>query len=897
MDSKTLPSYRKLLIVLVTAIAASMIGCAKVPNPTTGPEPHASEEVGQQPTATATAEAEPATEREDGDLAPKGIPRETFYAPFPLSITLDGDLSDWENVPHVIVPESAAPGSTIPSITFAAAADEEFLYLMGNVVDDNIVSGQHGDTYWNEDSIEFYLNSTGNHQLTTYEPGVAQLTLPPLNADLPPEDAILSGVQGDTIDARVHTFLTDTGYAVEVAAPLDNDVWDIAPEHGATIGFQVHLNSASSADRDGKLIWSIFDKGDTSYQNPSVFGSLIFFEIGQVVIAEATATPPPLATATNIPIEADAVYRNPDAPIEDRVEDLLARMTLAEKIGQMTLVEKNSLKEVDLIGYYIGGLLSGGGGYPTPNTAENWAEMVDGYQEIAMQTRLGIPIIYGVDAVHGHNNVYGATIFPHNIGLGAASDPELMERIGQVTAKEMIATGIYWDYAPVMAVVQDIRWGRTYESYGENTDLVVTLSTAYMRGLQGESLTEPNTVLATPKHFIGDGATGWGTSTTGDYMIDQGVAQIDEDTLRALHLPPYISAIEQGALSIMASYSSWNEMKMHAEQYLLTDVLKDELGFDGFIVSDWAGIDQISPDDYYNAVVVATNAGIDMNMVPYDYVRYIETLTEAVENGDVSEERIDDAVRSILRVKFALGLFEQPFSDPSLLASVGSDEHRAVAREAVSKSLVLLKNDGGALPLAKDAPMILVAGAAGNIGTQSGGWTIEWQGKVGDITPGTTILEGVQVAVSSDTEVIFDPFARFDDVPAGTMEPTCIAVVGETPYAEGIGDSPDLALSEKDLGITTRLRERCETLIVVLISGRPLIITEQIATWDAVVAAWLPGTEGGGVTDVLFGDQPFTGKLPFTWPRSIDQLPFDFEALPPGNVLFPFGYGLEYDLP
>jgi beta-glucosidase len=286
-----------------------------------------------------------------------------------------------------------------------------------------------------------------------------------------------------------------------------------------------------------------------------------------------------------------------------------------------------------------------------------------------------------------------------------------------------------------------------------------------------------------------------------------------------------------------------------------------------------------------------------MNMVPYDYVRYIDTLTEAVENGDVSEERIDDAVRRILRVKFEMGLFEQPYSDPELLETVGSEEHRAIAREAVSKSLVLLKNQGNILPLDKDIPMLLVAGAADDLGLQSGGWTIEWQGTLGTNTVGTTILDGIEAAVSPDTEVLYDPYGRFSALPEGTRSPMCIGVFGEPTYAEGLGDSANLSFPDRDRYTMNRLRPLCDKLVVILLSGRPLIITDYINSWDAVVAAWLPGTEGDGIADVLFGDKPFTGKLPFTWPRSVDQLPFDFETLQPGEALFPFGYGLEYDTP
>ena len=362
------------------------------------------------------------------------------------------------------------------------------------------------------------------------------------------------------------------------------------------------------------------------------------------------------------------------------------------------------------------------------------------------------------------------------------------------------------------------------------------------------------------------------------YQLDQGDAQIDEATLRAVHLAPYQAAIDAGAQSIMVSYSSWNGEKMHGNRALLTDVLKGELGFDGFVVSDWQGIDQI-PGKYNSDVVTAINAGIDMVMVPYDYVAFIDTLTQAVEAGDVPMERIDDAVRRILRVKLELGLFDQPPAEPAGLKAIGTEAHRQLAREAVQKSLVLLKNDGRVLPLAKDAPLILVAGqSADDIGRQAGGWTIEWQGKEGDITEGTTILEGIKQAVAADSKVVYNRFGKFDRIK--DKADVGIAVVGELPYAEGVGDSADLTLSDADVAAIQGLREHAEKVVVVLVSGRPMVITEQLPLADAWVAAWLPGTEGQGVADVLFGDAPFTGKLPFSWPRSMDQLPFDFETLP-----------------
>ncbi len=590
--------------------------------------------------------------------------------------------------------------------------------------------------------------------------------------------------------------------------------------------------------------------------------------------------------------ESPPAYLDASLPAEERAQDLLARMSLDEKIGQMTQVEKNSLLPEDVSRYYIGSILSGGGGSPTgDNSPQGWVKMVDGFQAAALETPLAIPLIYGVDAVHGHNNLKGATIFPHNIGLGATNDPELLEKIGGATAEEMLATGIPWDFAPVLAVVQDIRWGRTYESYGENTELVTRLGVAYQNGLQAAGEGDSIFVLATPKHYIGDGGTTWGTSKTDNYKLDQGDTQMDEARLRELFLPPYQAAIEAGAQSVMVSYSSWNGTKMHGHKYLVTDVLKGELGFEGFVVSDWAGIDQVDKD-YYTAVVTSINAGVDMNMVPQSYQRYLTVMKQAVEKGDIPMERIDDAVLRILTVKFKLGLFEKPFADPAYLETVGSEAHRELAREAVAKSLVLLKNENAALPIAKDTSLVFVAGTfANDIGVQCGGWTIEWQGKSGSITAGTTIADAIEATAAG--EVRFNRFGNFESAQKADV---AIVVVGEKPYAEGRGDNANPALSENDIELIQRVREQAEKVVVIIISGRPLVITEALPYADAFVAAWLPGTEGQGVADVLFGDQPFSGKTPFSWPRSVEQLPFDFANLPTEGCaapLFPYGYGLD----
>ncbi len=629
--------------------------------------------------------------------------------------------------------------------------------------------------------------------------------------------------------------------------------------------------------------------------------TISFLVLTLVLLASCSSNSTPVPTVKQTTIQSPTlpapIYPDPSQPVEARVEDLLARMTLEEKIGQMTQVELGSIQPGDISKYYIGSILSGGDGNPKDNNPQGWQDMVKGFQAEALATSLKIPMIYGIDAVHGNAHLYGATVFPHESGVAATHDPVLAEQIGEATAEEMLATGIPWTFSPIVAVPQDIRWGRTYESYSEDTELTTEIGTAYMKGLQtipdGYKPTQGQTLftLATPKHYIGDGGTIWGSSRTDNYMLDQGNVQVDEVTLRKLFLPPYKAAVDAGVMSVMASFSSWRTTKMHAQKYLLTDVLKGELGFKGFVVSDWGGINQVDPD-YYTAVIMAINAGIDMNMVPTDYLTFIGVMKQAVANKDISEERINDAVRRILRVKFELGLFEHPYPDPAYIQTVRSDAHVAIAREAVQESLVLLKNDNAALPIAKNTPKILVAGqGADDIGMMCGGWTISWQGQTGSIDLGTTIINGIKAIVSPETTVEYNSSENFTD-----KAPVGIVVVGEMPYAEGLGDKADLSLSDTDIQTINNMRPMVDKLIVVIISGRPLIITDQLKTADAWVAAWLPGTEGEGVSDVLFGDHPFSGTLPYTWPRSNDQLPIN-ENNSAGKTgcdaaLFPFGYGL-----
>ena len=624
----------------------------------------------------------------------------------------------------------------------------------------------------------------------------------------------------------------------------------------------------------------------------------------------------PIVDATPVATETvdlgPIVYTDPTQPIDVRVEDLLKRMTLAEKIGQMTQVEKDSIEPSDITKYYIGSILSGGGGSPSVNTPQAWYAMVENYQAEALNTRLGIPIIYGVDAVHGHGNLQNATIFPHNIGLGAANNPELVEKIGRATAEEMLATGIPWDFSPVVAVVQDVRWGRTYEGFSENTEIVSSLGAAYIQGMQtiedGDVVSGNQTLftLATPKHFLGDGGTIWGSSRTGDYELDQGNMQVPEEIWRTLYLPPYQSAADAGAMSVMASFSSWKGLKMHAQQDLLTDVLKGELGFDGFVVSDWQAIDQIYPDDFYASVVTSINAGVDMNMVPYDYVNFIETMNQAVEYGDIPESRVDEAVRRILRAKFALGLFENPMPDTKYQNTVRSRDHLDLARQAVRESLVLLKNENNVLPLSKNTSVIYVAGVGANdIGLQSGGWTLDWQGRVGNDNEGTTILSGIRAVADSVSQIEFSGEGDFSGFKNADGDPLIadvgIVVLAEEPYAEGMGDAADISLTDMEFELIDKVSQQSDAVVVVLISGRPRVITDALPLADAWVAAWLPGTEGAGVADVLFGDYPFTGKTAFSWPRSNEQLPINVnnskDKAGCDAPLFPFGYGLSYDEP
>jgi beta-glucosidase len=572
-------------------------------------------------------------------------------------------------------------------------------------------------------------------------------------------------------------------------------------------------------------------------------------------------------------------------------------MTIEEKIGQMTQAEQNALVDVgDIEDLFLGSLLSGGSSDPKAgNSVEAWTDMYDSYQKRAMKTRLGIPLLFGIDAVHGHNNVLGAVIFPHNIGLGCTRNPALVESAARITAEEVRATGINWTFAPCVTVPRDERWGRTYEGFSESPQLVARLGEAAVRGFQQNDLNNPLGVLACAKHFVGDGGTTMGTGNPNrekKRLLDQGDTRLTEAELRRIHLPGYLTAIKAGVGSIMVSYSSWNGVKASGSKRLLTEILKHELGFEGFLISDYRAIGQIT-EDFKKAIEISINAGMDMAMEPTDYRRFITFLRELVDEGRVPMTRIDDAVTRILRVKFAMGLRDKsrsPLADRSLHQTFGSARHRSVARACVRQSLVLLKNEKRTLPISKRIRRIHVAGKnADDLGNQCGGWTIDWQGKSGDITPGgTTILKAIQETVSPTTTVTFAK----DGSGAGGAD-IGVVVVGEMPYAEGRGDREDLALSPEDMNAIRNMKQTGIPVVVVLVSGRPMIISEALDRCDAFVAAWLPGTEGRGVTDILFGDYKPTGKLSFSWPRSMAQLPINLGDAD-YDPLFKYGFGLTF---
>lgn len=597
------------------------------------------------------------------------------------------------------------------------------------------------------------------------------------------------------------------------------------------------------------------------------------------------------------------------ADIRTKVELLLQKMTLAQKIGQLVQTERMAITPEEVKAWHIGSVLSGGGSCPGDNTPADWVEMNDAYWAASMEQdeeHLAIPIIYGIDAIHGNNNVRGATVFPHNIGLGAADDPELMTRIAQVTAREVLACGVDWTFAPCLAVARDAHWGRTYESYSEDPAIVSRYAGPFVRGLQGDL--GDDGVVACVKHWVGDGGTQHG--------IEQGDTRISEGDLRHLHMAAYIPAIEAGALSVMVSFNSWNGDKCHGNGYLVDYVLKQQLGFEGCVISDWDGIDYLS-ESYFEAIAIGVNAGIDMFMISENWKPFIQHLHTHVTRGTVSMQRVDDAVRRILTMKQAFGLFEKPRPAErrwSMDSRFGSKEHREVAREAVRKSLVLLKNENRALPLSREQRILVAGKNADNIGHQCGGFTVAWQGTSGNefVEGGTSIWQGIQSVAAGAT------FSADGSLADPDKHDVAVVVIGEKPYAEGMGDirpEDDIVvqagsqikgklkvlepygttsvladLHPEDLATISRIAAEGIPVVTILVSGRPLVTNQEIAASAAFVAAWLPGSEGQGVADVLFGDFPFTGKLSFSWPRTHEST----VNLGDDNYdpLFAYGHGL-----
>tara|TARA_R110002167_G_scaffold71508_10_gene201799 strand:+ start:8397 stop:10130 length:1734 start_codon:yes stop_codon:yes gene_type:complete len=572
-----------------------------------------------------------------------------------------------------------------------------------------------------------------------------------------------------------------------------------------------------------------------------------------------------------------------DEIIEQKVDSLLKLMTLEEKIGQMSQIRHFEVNaDEDVSAKFIGSIIHTQG--PNPGeTALDWQNRFIALQKKALSTRLGIPMLFAVDAVHGQNTFNGATIFPHNIGLGATQNEKLVEEIAKITAIESQATGFNWVFSPCVAIPFNEKWGRVYEAFSESTELTEKLTKASIKGHQG-NLEDSNTVLATAKHFIGDGAT--------DFGVEGGETSLSAKEINQILLAPYKVAVKENVGAIMASFNTVSGISMHANKALITDTLKVGLNFKGIVVSDWQGYSRFGKNDIINAGVDVVMA-VDGNLVDFQ-----EGLREGVKDSTVSMVRIDDAVKRILRQKYRLGLFENPFPDASLIAKIGSKEHREIAKQAVRESLVLLKNKNNVLPLSKETKKIVVVGEhANNSGLQSGGWTINWQGSYENYNGATTILDGIKKLAKG--EVVYDQEASQNHFDADIA----IIVVGETPYAEFMGDighesnQLQLTLSETHQKYIKTYQEKGVKTVVVLVSGRPLVVTNQIEKSDAFVAAWLLGSEGDGVAEVLFGASNFLGKLPHSWPKSVE----DFNGKYGPNFwdksiepLFPFGFGLKY---
>lgn len=609
----------------------------------------------------------------------------------------------------------------------------------------------------------------------------------------------------------------------------------------------------------------------------------------------------------------------PDPAEEARLDEILARMSLSDKVGQIIMGEIQYVSPRDVRHYRLGAVLNGGGSFPGKDrhaSAADWLALADAYHEASTDRDDGrpvIPVIWGTDAVHGANNVFGATLFPHNIGLGATANPELLALIGAATAREVAATGIYWNFAPTLAVPRNDRWGRTYEGYSEHPDLVAELGAALIEGMQGtigRDFMAPGRVLATAKHFLGDGGTTGG--------VDQGNTEVGEDELAGIHASGYRTALASGTQTVMVSFSSWNGLKIHANPYLLQEVLKGRMGFDGFLIGDWDGHSQV-PGCKASSCPEAFNAGVDMFMAPRHWKGLHRNLLRQVRMGEIPGARLDDAVRRILRVKLRAGLLDAPRPSSRPLAQgndgdaasrsgwIGHPRHRALARRAVRESLVLLKNDGSVLPIAPQSTVLVAGAAAANIPSQLGGWSMTWQGddiENSDFPGSTSILDGMRSAVEGAGGAV--SYRQFDDLGAGltgSLPDVALLVYGEEPYAEFEGDVGTLEFSPRDkshLEAARRLQAAGIRVVSVLLTGRPLAVPDEIEASDAFVVAWLPGSEGAGVADVLIADadgQPhfnFRGRLPFSWPQTPDQA-VNNPGDEPYRPAYPLDFGLRYE--
>ncbi|MBR7833454.1 glycoside hydrolase family 3 C-terminal domain-containing protein [Actinospica durhamensis] len=743
------------------------------------------------------------------------------------------------------------------------------------------------------------------------------------NGEFDVDQFAIYGINTGTLGAHVSTaqavYAVDPGGTATVGVTLTTDGGK-ALDHDVTVGYALGGDSATASAGTDYTDTS----GTLTFPSGSASGSTQSFTVQTLpnTPASTAKTIPIQLTPTGADVTADdpvvvinahgLPYLDSSLPIATRVADLLSRMTLADKIGQMTQAERGDLvHQSDITTAALGSVLSGGGSTPTPNTPAAWADMIDAFQARAQATPLQIPLIYGEDSVHGDNNLVGATVFPQNIGLGATRDPALVEQDGEITATETRATGVTWTFAPCVCVARDERWGRTYESFGEDPALVDQMETI-IDGLQGDgALSKDTSVLATAKHFAGDGGTTYGSSTTGTYELDQGVTTVTQNQLQALYLEPFQTAVQQhGVGAVMPSYSSLQivgqdtaPIKMSARADMITGVLKQQYGFTGFVISDWQAINQLGPD-YETDIETAINAGLDMIMVPDQYTTFESDLTDLVNKGLVAESRIDDAVSRILTQKFRLGLFEQPYADRTNASTIGDAAHRAVARQAAAESQVLLKNavstTGGtaALPLSPTANIYVAGSNADNLGNQLGGWTVTWQGGSGNTDVGTTILQGMQQdAPNAQITYSADASAPMTGSDVG------VVVVGETPYAEGVGDvgnggrTVDLSAADKAAVDKVCAAMKC---VVLIVSGRPMNIGPIQSEANAIVESWLPGSEGEGVADTLFGITPFTGRLPDTWAKQVDTTTTPVDVGIPTTTgtydpLYPYGWGLRTD--